>query len=351
MSILPEYIIQNALIQGLRLFRENTKLLDMLFRNLTQTELDAVREFMRNKAIELSMNYPDQGLSLPSIVVTLKNDAETESFLGELQQSVEEIKHFTGQPFYKEELQGDQTVLGAGSTANVGYQGVLLYPPTTAVGGATNELWAPLEMSKLFDPYERPAYAILMEGTGSGQRRLITSVIPSAIKNRVIIEVDSAWATIPDATTIFKVVEGDDSEATEGEPSKLFSSTDNIERLGQLYTATYQLDINGENQETPIFLYNIVKAIFIAVRKYLIKQGLQNLKMSGSDLAPAADYFPTVAFRRSLLLEFVYPFDVYDEISEAVAEEINLKLSVHDPDVTNGSDIERIVSETEFDVP
>ena len=205
MSILPELIIQQVLVRGLRTFREKPELIDMLFRNLTQEELVPLKEFFRNKSIDIAYNYPREGLQLPSIVILLKSEAESQAFLGEIQQGAETIRDMGGTIFLEDQLLGAQTVLGSGSREQVTNRRHLLLNPTAALGGNENQIWADLSVSRLIDPFEEESSVVLMEGTGAGQRRTILSIVPSAAHNRLEIEVDQNWSTNPDDTTIFKI--------------------------------------------------------------------------------------------------------------------------------------------------
>jgi len=348
MSILPELIIQHCLVRGLRTFREKPHLLDMLFRNLTQEELTPIRGFFRDNSIDIAYNYPRDGLGLPSIVILLKTETESQAFLGQVQQSVEDLRRLGGTPFLEDEISGDQTTLGSGSLGQVNNRSRMLLQPTTATGGETNMIWAPLATTRLIDPFEEVALLVLMEGTGAGQRRLVVSIVPSQTQNRVEIEVDQNWDVIPDDTTVFRIESIPQGESLTGEPSQLYPIGSNIERLGEFYKAMYQLDVNGSNQEEAIYLYNVVKAIMIVSRRFLIRQGfLRGVTMSGSDLAPVQEYFPTEAFRRSLTLDFEYPFDVFTEISEAVASELIINISARDLKTSNP---EEVVISTSFNV-
>ena len=348
MSILPELILQQTLVRGMRLFREQPNLVDILFRNLQQMEVDAIRQYLRDSAIDIALNYPEEPLSLPSIVIILKSENESQAFLGELQQSYEDIQTLGGSPFLKDELLGSQTTIGSGSEATVWYQGNLLLEPTFAEGGTSNSLYAPYTITRLIDPYESEVYVVTLEGTGAGQRKQVNSITPSLVKGLVIIEISGTWDTNPDNTTLFKLVGPDDQTGLTGEPSRVYDSNDKIERLGQIYRAVYQLDINGHNQEVAIYLYNIVKALMIILRGQLLRNGVINgLQMAGSDLRPVAEYFPQLAYRRSLTLTFDYAFDVYMELFEAVASELNFIVSARE---SGTSDPEVEVFNTSFTV-
>jgi hypothetical protein len=341
------------LIAGINKFREDEDLVGMLFRNLRQDDLELVRQFLRDKSIEICQNYPDQGLKVPAIVILMKAEGEGEMFIGDRMEGPGDFKILGDMPMPKVELLGDQTVLGSGSRTTTGVAGRLLLEPTTATGGTATTIVVPEGTVKLVDPFEMESYVVTMEGTGAGQRRQILSIEPTLNGQGATITVASAWDTIPDATTLFKIIGGFPEEKLDGytgEPSKLYESTDPIERLGEIQRATYQLDIHGTNQEEAIYLYNIVKAIIFIARRFLLRQGIQNVRIAGTDLAPLPEAYPNLVYRRALSITFDHSFDVFMELAQPVASTIELVVSVHHPDVEDGAGVERVVSETEFDI-
>ena len=350
MSILPELIIQQSLVRGIRAFREDERLLGMLFRNVDSQELQTLRESLRNDSIEICINYPDQELKIPYVVIVLKSESESQPFLGDLQQGSADLIEILGQnPFPIETLTGDQTVLGGGSVDTVGMNAPILLRPTLAIGGTATTILAPIETTALIDPYEEQAYVVVMEGTAAGDRRTVTRIEPSIQGTHVTITVSEDFTTVPDTTSVFKLV-GESDDATTGEPAKLFAPTDRIERMGSIFKVNYQLDIASSSSEGVIYLYNIVKAIFFVANKLMISQGfLANIKMSGSDLAPMLEGYPTLVYRRALSLEFEYAFDVFREITEPLATSIEVALSVHHPDATDSTGVEVEFGVTSFD--
>lgn len=352
MSILPEMILQQTLIRGIRLFREDEKLAGMLFRNVDQKELQAIIDFLRNDSIEICNNYPDQDLKIPAIVILLKNEQESQPFLGELQQDTQSLRA-SGYPFPTDELQGDQTVVGAGSAGPTAAQYPMLTAPTRATGGTSTSILAPASLTNLIDPFEDESWVVIMEGAGAGDRRLIDSITPPiGPDDGVTIDIDPStpFSAIPDVTSVFKIVGPAPLNVT-GEPAKLYKSSDNIERIGTIFKATYQLDIYGPNQEATIYLYNIVKAIFFSCNGLLIKQGfLTFMRLSGTDLMPVPDFYPGLVYRRSLSMEFQYAFDVFRAVTEPIAKHIQLALSVHSPNTQNVADSEREITSVTFDL-
>lgn len=346
MSILPELIIQQTLVRGIRAFRENEKLTDMLFRNVDISERQAIRDFLRNDSVEICINYPDQDLKVPSIVILLKSEAESQPFIGDLQQSFTDLRNMDVVPFGKDELEGVQTVVGSGSVSRVAHQPPLVMVPTKAVGGTSTSILAPESMTNLFDPFEENVSIVILEGTSKGDTRIVDSIMPVRGEG-VRIEVTKPFTSIPDSTSVFKIIGPYEDNGVTGIPEKIYTSSDKVERMGTVFKCTYQMDMTGTSPEAAIYLYNIVKAIFFAANDLLIKQGfLTFVRMSGSDMAPIIDYAPTLVYRRSLSIDFEYSFDVFKEIMEPIAKEIRVLLSVHDPDVTKYEDTESVVSDT-----
>jgi hypothetical protein len=106
--------------------------------------------------------------------------------------------------------------------------------------------------------------------------------------------------------------------------------------------------VSGPNQEITLFLYAIVKAIMFVNAQYLQKNGFINLKMSGTDFVSKPEYLPDLAYSRALIMEFEHSFDVYLE-AEAI-NHIRLDIGVYDPNVGDGSGVERVVSSIEVDL-
>jgi hypothetical protein len=333
----------------------------MLFRNVNQVELEDIRLFFREESIDISINYPDKDLVIPSIVILLKNELAREDLLGDFQQGPSDWNQL-GYPLPEAELLGDQTILGSGSRSTTAYAGNLLMEPVTAIAVDSTSITAPEGTTTLIDPYEETAFVVTMEGTGAGQRRQVTSITPSLIGQGVDIEIATAWTTLPDTTTVFKIVgepdpgiapdrQGATMRGYTGEPARMYSSGDMIERYGAIFESNYQLDIRAASPEGVIYLYNVVRALFYASRNYLIKQGFLNLGIAGSDIAPSTDYYPGLVYGRSLTVTFQNAFDVFLEIEEPLASTIQVALDVHHPDVLDPNDVTREVLQTEFDIP
>jgi hypothetical protein len=299
MSLIPEYIIQRVLVQGISQLRKDRKLLDVLFRNIHQDDLQQIWQFVRDNHIDISINYPDEELKVPSLAIILRSESEAETFLGDLLQPPEVVTEAV--PFRIPDAAGSLT-----QSSQVAPR--VLMSEEDATGGSSSTLTVLSSVLPLFDPFEETAWVVLTEGLGAGQRRQLVSVSPVAGAD-TILTVTPAWETTPDATTKFMVV-GAGSEFV-GQPSKIFDPGDVVERLGAHYQAQYQIMITAQAPELVVYLYMIVKAIMLLNSSFLIRNGFLNLKMSGTDYMARTEYLPTNAYQRSLMLEFTYSFDVY----------------------------------------
>jgi len=350
-SIVPELILQQMIVQGIQAFREDERLLRMLFRNFTLKEVDGIQKFFRDDSIDISLNYPDADLKLPAIVVLMKSESESQAFLRDYQQGASDW--LGSMPLAKDELLGDQTVLGAGSRSTVGEPVKLFFEPSTAAGGTTTTLIVPEGEILIVDPWEGDVYVVLLEGTGAGQRRLVSSITPSTNETGTVVEIDSVWDTIPDDTTVFQLVGPfiDSDEQIVGEWPKLYDSNDlALERFGSIYKVSYVLNVIAGDQELVIILYNVLKAIVVSSRRFLLRNGIINARMSGTDFVPQTEYYPSLAYSRAMTLEFEYHFDVFTTVNEAIASQIELKLFVKNPSVSDPDDPERVVSDTNIDL-
>jgi len=349
MSLIPEYIIQQVLVDGINRIRQDRRILDAIFRNLRQVDLQSIWDYVRDNTIDIAINYPDEGLKLPSVVILLRTENESEEFLGDLMQPAESLASL-GIPFPQGADKGSTTSVGVPAAR-------VLMSEVRATGGTTNTLTVQVSTMPLFDPFEEDSYVVTTRGTGAGQRRKILSVSPVQGAD-TIVQVTTSWDVVPDDTTYFKVV-GEDFPIV-GEPSKVFKPTDVVERLGAHYQAQYQLVVMAENPELVIYLYMIIKGIFFLSTETWIRNGFLNIKLSGTDFIPRSEYLPDRAYQRSLMVDFHYSFDVFslNEFGPGDTHgqhwtqlgQIKSSIDVHDPDVRDVNDPERIVLETTLDL-
>lgn len=318
MPVIPEIIIQKALVQGFQDLKADPRVLDVLFQNMSQQQLSDLKTFIANKPIDFSVNYPkNDALKVPALVLVLKGESEAETFLGDF----------------------------AGYNGNFGVPDQdMLVDTLGGHGGSTTDLYGlgtPLIQGLGVDDYDAGVITIaagdldtfheiyedllsgrcykvfVTSGTGAGQ---VSTIIRTA-SNSLDIEPD--FSVDLDTTSVLDIREVSDVE-TEGEPSRVYNPSGNYERIGVHYDVQYQLQVIAGHQDEVIYLYSIVKALLLSQRPFLEGQGMMVLKISGSDFAPRGEYLPSDCFMRILNLQFTYPFTFIKELTEPTELEICL---------------------------
>lgn len=351
MSLLPEFVLQQVLVKGIRTLREQPDLIDMLLRNLRQEDVNGVRKYVRDNSFDIALNWPSSMVKIPSIIISLKSESESQAFLGNLIQGPTNIRE-TGVPFPTDELTSPATTLGSGSKTTVGspIPGILSDPIEVLSSTSTSFSFAITDEFKVGDPFDVPygeLIAVIREGTGAGQRRRVTEIEVSPITG-VKANISMAWGTNPDTSSIIEFQHSAEFNFT-GEPSKIYKGTDVLERFGAQYKTSYQSLIIGPDQELTIILYALVKAILFINYETLNRNGMINTKMSGTDFAVRSDYFPEDAYQRALIIEFDHTFDVY--LKPEVISQISCDVGVYDPDPTDGSGVGKVALSSTIDLP
>lgn len=281
--------------------REDSRFVDQLFKNLSIGDQQQIRNFVKSNVIELVLNYPRSQLAVPAIVILLKSESESQAFLSDFMglDDPEELS-------YDGDV-GDEVLGGTASLSTMSNQGLIVFGPHRVLSATNNTIKV---SDKTFVPNSYinsndPFMLHLVAGTGAGQIR----GIKATSHNTVMVAPN--WQTLPDTTSVFEIRKV--AEEVLGEPAKLYDrrSTEFVERKGAYYTNRYQVQLVGNNQESTIYLYVILKAIFTLSRLFMEKQGLINFQMSGTDFVNRPEYIPDYAFMRTMNIEFLHPFSTF----------------------------------------
>lgn len=349
MSIIPEKILQQVLIKGFKSFRDDNRLVDVLFHNLTIEERGSIKNLINTQIVDISYNYPDRNVRIPCCVLLLKGETESEGMIGDLLQPHNLVEQTEPRPFIIPSLQGDATEIGPGSVGPVWGKGEIVLDPITIEDAGANYVDLPIGTTVLIDPFEEDIYLEVLEGLGSGQRIGISSIDPRSSTLPVRVVVNTNFSVIPDDTSIIHIVNADDSEGSTGDAARIFEDTDKVERLGAIYKVNYQLVLLTKDQDHLLWLYSMIKAMMIINRGFMIRQGFMNLKMGGADFLPRTEMQPSLVYQRSMNFDFDYSFDVYNFIQEPTLSSLVVSLTVNDPNVSQqGVEVE--VSNTTIDL-
>jgi len=323
MSIIPEILFQRALRTGFMAIRQDPRMLDALFKNLSQQDLARVKSTILEKNIDLSINYPRSEIKVPGIIILLKNETEAQTFIGD---------HMGTSPNYDvpdTDLSFD--ILG-GTAASV-----------STLSGLPRKIIGPLAVTQatstslrfnvnqdledlLYRYYESnpPRMAIhIVGGAGKGQVKPLVSL------NSTFLDIFGTFSIPLDTTSLFDIRLVDNPESALGEPSRVYPQTaKNLQRLGANFEVQYQFDILAGSQEEVLYLFTVVKALLFAQRPLLESQGIMALKTSASDFAPRSEFTPDEIFQRSMVITFTYPFSFLSEIN--TFRELILRIIPHD---------------------
>jgi hypothetical protein len=328
MSVIPEVLIQRIVVNGMRQLRKDPRLLDALFKNLTQVQLQRVKEFILDTSIQFNVNYPREGAKVPSLTLLLKNEVEGTPFLGDLMNTVE----MPDTDLSYDTLGGHGASISESSGLSRKIAG-----PLSVEGSDDNTLTfaedATTIVESLQDNPVGCAFLYVIKGTGVGQ------VFPVKRLSSDSLEILGTFDPQLDDTSVVDLREPDDPELALGEPSRVYDAEGHYNRLGAQYDTTYHLQIVAGGQDEVIYLFQVMKALFISQRALLEAQGLINLRISGSDFAPKTEYLPVEAFQRQMVLNFTYPFTFIEELQLPK----NLIVSVTPEDPYTGESCETVL--------
>lgn len=319
MSILPEILIQKAIVRGWRTLKNDPRLMDVLFKNVNQDLLEELKAVVTNTPVDLSVNYPrKQELHVPAIVILLRGEGESEGFLGDLMAQTPgfmipdpdmTIDTSDGHGGSISTLSGLPRKV-AGSLAVENSTGSLVLFKDSALGKLA-EVAPAIQAGKCHKLH-------VVAGTGAGQVHVVTSASSD------FLDTDETFKVQLDSTSVVDLRLADPVKNAEGEPSRVFDENGIYTRRGANYAAQYQLQIVAGHQDEVVYLYSIIKALLLSQRPFFEAQGVQNFKLSGSDFAPRSEYLPSEAFTRALTIDFVYPFSFLEELATADSVEVCL---------------------------
>ena len=84
MSLIPEILIQQALVQGIRDLRNNPWKIDQLFKSVPQSYASQFTELLTKTPVDITLNYPREDSQFPCIAILLRSEDESVTVLGDL---------------------------------------------------------------------------------------------------------------------------------------------------------------------------------------------------------------------------------------------------------------------------
>ena len=159
-----------------------------------------------------------------------------------------------------------------------------------------------------------PCVAILLRGEEENNILLGDLLGGGLTEDQGLFQNSSQFFYTPDESSESSALDADDLI---GEPRRIFDSTDNVykERRGSGYVSSYMLQIMADNQDFTLFLYHAVRQIIMSNIKTFERNGIFELRLSGTDFLPQPAHQPSFIFMRGLTLNFTYfaeHFTVFD---------------------------------------
>lgn len=307
MSIIPEVILHKAIIQGFRQIRKDSRLIDVIFKNTHQTQLAQIKDFLLGTSIDFSINYPKKDFRVPALCLILKSEDEAQTFLGDVL-GASGSDPFTPDP----ELSID--TLGGHATSISTSRGLprkIAGPLAVSHQEGTSTIYFQEDQLEIVQQITEEAIGCLklyvVGGAGQGYSYNILRIRNDSLDIAVPFEV------YLDNTSLVDLRVPNDPELSVGEPSRVYNTQAALVRKGVNYEVTYHLHILAEHQDQVIYLYTLVKALLLAQRVFLESQGIQVLKISGSDFVTRAEMLPDESFSRQMTLTFTYPFSFLED--------------------------------------
>jgi hypothetical protein len=281
-------------------------LLDTIFRHLHQDQLAAVKSFILETKIDFSINYPRKDMQVPSLVLLLKNEGEAQTFLGD-------ILGDGSSPFVPDpELMVD--TLGGHAASTSGSSGLprkILGPLTVDRQEGSSTIYFEDDQTAFVEELlENPIGSLklyVVQGSGAGY---VYDVL--RIRNDSLDIADTFEVNLDD-TSVVDLRVPHDPELAVGEPSRVYQASPSLLRKGVNYEVTYHLQVIAGHQDQVIYLYSVVKALLLSQRVFLESQGIQVMRIGGSDFAPRSEFLPNEVFQRQMTLTFTYPFSFLEE--------------------------------------
>ncbi|NJL53727.1 hypothetical protein HC928_00380 [bacterium] len=322
--MVPEIILQRAIISGFQAIRKDPRIVNNIFKNLPLTQQEAIKNFILEKSIDFSLNYPRTDVKVPAIVMLLKSESESNNFLGDIMGAPPNydmpdqdmhIDTLGGHAASTSDMDGlPRKVVGPLAVLeSVGDNAIRFTPEaseTIVEVFSARDLWPCLRLH-------------VVAGTGAGQVENISSISNDQL------DIVGSFELQLDSTSLVDIRYADDPEGPYGEPIRAYTNNTGLLRIGANYEGQYQLEVLAGNQDEVIYLYSVLKAILFSQRKFLEAQGLMSVRISGTDLAPRTEMLPDEIFTRSMTVQFTYPFNFM--VEQDVFKQIQLTLASTSP--------------------
>lgn len=236
-----EELLENTITAQLKVIKENPQIIEKVFNYANTPYGKKFRKYIVNNNINVIKGFPRDASQLPCYCIMLGGEEETHEAIGE----------------YLE--QGDE----------------MLY--------LTDEYQVKKEEDKVFiDTDKNNIESVVSINNLNTGKEIVNCAYDDEKKGRILL--------------LENAEENDTVEATIG-----YLCSDEFKH-GTLMNFNYKIECWADNSELVIYMYHLLKFIMLYKRQLLIENGIIKPILQGTDLEPIPDYFPTFAYRRSLII-------------------------------------------------
>lgn len=276
-----------------------------------------MKQYILETSLDFSVNYPRKDLRVPSLVLVLKNESESQTFLGDIMGDGS-ANFVPDQEFTIDTLGGH----GASTSTSSGLPRKLAGPlDVDRQDGSSTIFFQDSAEDIVAELLENPIGCLklyVVSGSGAGYTYDVARIREDALDIVGTFEVNL------DETSVIDLRVPEDPELAVGEPSRVYTPAPSLLKKGVNYEVTYQLHVIAGQQDHVIYLYSVVKALLLSQRSFLESQGVQAMRIGGSDFAPRSEYLPDEIFQRAMTLTFTYPFSFLEEQDTFDQIQVNL---------------------------
>lgn len=270
-----EDFIRESIESQLKRIRTNPDIINRLFDRTPDRDAEEYKDFIQRVNVRTLVGYPREPAQIPCYSIMLGQESEEPASLGEFMDDE-----------FDEDLE-DQAETVHESTVEVEF-----------------DVWSNQDTGEF---YKRP-FVILPH--------YFVKSIENVTHNGNLVEnyeVSSGVLYFPESTDPY-MKEGDTVTIN----YTVYSGVS--ESYGTMFNSQYRIECWSDNGDITSFMYYLLKFMMLRAREDFLKSGVVIPTISGGDLEPVPDYFPTFVYRRALNMSMKSEsvFFIEDEMVEGI---------------------------------
>lgn len=267
--IIPEEVLTQVINNRLNYLRKNPSLLNDIFENLSNNQMIKLSSYVTGNqannisAVNVVRGYPQSVEGLPSYVILLGKEEESETF----------INNFVADDNDPDDFQ--------------------IVPVTETVNIASRNGQKYIKLSHAPQSFVNAVFdGVTYTNCFADLRSSLDPDVQKLSNNPEIIGLNSS--VIPDMRNMQQIT------------VSYQAITGMVNKYGSIFKSNYQIQVWSQNGDLTVWLYHLLKWIFQLDRNYLIKQGFLTNSYSGGEFEPFNfdKTYPTLIYRRAFAMDF-----------------------------------------------